>query len=388
LRVLHIINDLGVGGAEMMLLRLLSATDRSRAEPAVISLLGGEVMVELVPGIEAMGIEVVTLGMGGVPSPPAVARLVRQIRRLRPDVVQTWMYHADLLGGLAARLATRAPLVWGLHNSDLDKDRARRSTRAIARGCAVLSHRLPRRIVSCSEAAARIHRELGYDADKFVVIPNGIDTGEFRPDAASYSGLRRELGVPAGTRLVGIVARWHPQKDHRNFVRAAGIVGRRHRGVDFVLAGAGCDAANAELSGWVAGTGIPERFHLLGKRRDTPRVTAALDVAATASAYGEAFPLVIGEAMSAGVPCAVTDVGDSALMVGDTGRVAPPRDAGALAGAVSAILDLTREDRLALGAAARERIRERFSLPAVAERYQALYEGLAGGRRAGRPVRR
>jgi len=143
--------------------------------------------------------------------------------------------------------------------------------------------------------------------------------------------------------------------------------------------GADCDGENDSLVRWIAATGFADRFHLLGKRHDMPRVSAALDVAVTASAYGEAFPLVIGEAMSAGVPCAVTDVGDSAMMVAETGRVAPPRDAPALADAVSALLALTPGERLALGAAARERIREHFSLPAVAARYQALYEGLAGG---------
>ncbi len=379
MRILHIINDLGVGGAEMMLLRLLSASDRSRLEPAVISLRSGAVMTELVPRIEAMGIEVLTLGLDRTAIPLALLRLTRQIRGLRPDLVQTWMYHADLIGGLAARLATPAPVVWGLHNSDLDKSRARRSTRAIARTCAILSHRLPTRIVSCSEVAARIHRALGYDAEKFVVIPNGIDTTEFRPDPDCYQGMRQELSIPPETLLVGILARYHPQKDHQNFVEAAGIVGHRYPGVHFVLAGADCDGENDTLLGWIAATGIADRFHLLGKRHDMPRVSAALDVAVMASAYGEAFPLVIGEAMSAGVPCAVTDVGDSAMMVAETGRVAPPRDAPALADAISALLALAPGERRALGAAARERIGESFSLPAVAARYQALYEGLAGG---------
>jgi glycosyltransferase involved in cell wall biosynthesis len=379
LRVLHIINDLGVGGAEIMLLRLLSATDRSRLEPAVISLRSGAVMTELVPRIKAMGIEVRTLGLGRAANPLALLRMIHQIRQLRPDLVQTWMYHADLLGGLAARAATAVPLVWGLHNSDLDKSRARRSTRAIARACALLSHRLPTRIVSCSEVAARIHRALGYEADKFVVIPNGIDTAAFRPDADSYHDLRKELSVPPETLLVGILARFHPQKDHQSFVQAAGIVGPRYPRVHFALVGADCDRNNDRLVRWIAATGIADRFHLLGKRQDMPRVAAALDLAVMSSAYGEAFPLVIGEAMSAGVPCAVTDVGDSAMIVGDTGRVAPPRDAPALADAIAALLALPSHQRLALGAAARERIHDNFSLPTVAARYQALYEELAAG---------
>ncbi len=376
MRVLHIINDLGVGGAEIMLMRLLFETDRSRVEPVVMSLKAGGVFTELVPSIEAQGIEVLSLDFGGIGSPLALTKLARHIRRLRPDLIQTWMYHADLFGGLAARALTSAPVVWGLHNSDLDKSRARRATRLIARACARLSHRVPTRIISCSEVAAHLHGQLGYDRDKFVVIPNGIDTGTFRPDAKAHAALRRELGLPQDTLIAGVLARFHPQKDHRNFVQAAGMLGARHPRVQFALVGADCEPANAELMGWIESTGIARRFHLLGKRHDMPRVAAALDLAVMSSAYGEAFPLVLLEAMSAGVPCAVTDVGDSALIVGDTGRAAPPRDPAALAEAMSGILSLSPTERAALGAAARERIETRFSLPVIAARYQALYDEL------------
>jgi glycosyltransferase involved in cell wall biosynthesis len=377
LRVLHIITDLNVGGAEIMLSKLLSVVDRSHVEPSVISLLADG---ELSEGIRSMGITVESLGMRrGLPNPIDLVRLAQRIRHRRPHVVQTWMYHADLLGGMATRLASRAPLVWGLHNSDLDKQRTKRSTRLVARLCARLSHSVPNRIISCSRVAVPVHAKLGYDAEKFIVIPNGFDTDAFLPDSSGYAAVREELGVPADALLVGMVARFDPQKDHRNFVEAAGRVGARFPNAHFVLVGTGCDQANGELLAWIAGTGIAERFHLLGLRRDVPRLTTALDVATTSSAFGEAFPLVIGESMCCGVPCVVTDVGDSALIVGDTGRVVPPRNAAALADGIGALLALSPEGRRILGEAARARILANFALPNVAALYQAVYDALYAG---------
>ncbi|MCG6941965.1 MAG: glycosyltransferase [Thiohalocapsa sp.] len=376
MRILHVITDLSVGGAEAMLCALLSATDRSRAQPAVLSLLDGG---ELVGRLRDLDVPVQSAGVQpGLRAGLSLMRLRPLIGASRPDVVQTWMYHADLLGGLAAALSTKAPVVWGLHNSDLDKRRTKLSTRAVVRVNARLSHWLPRKIISCSERAAQLHTGLGYDASKFVVIPNGIDTTLYRPAAGARSEVRRVLGVPPDALLVGMVARFDPQKDYENFVRAAAAVAGRVPSAHFLLIGRGCDEHNAELGGWLdAHRPHRNRFHLLGLRGDVPRLLQALDLCVLSSAYGEAFPLAVGEAMSAGVPCVVTDVGDAAEMVGDTGRVVPPRNAVALADAMTSVLSLGEEARQALGRAARVRIEARFDLRVIAERYQALYESLS-----------
>jgi glycosyltransferase involved in cell wall biosynthesis len=175
------------------------------------------------------------------------------------------------------------------------------------------------------------------------------------------------------------VARFDPQKDHQNFVRAAGRLASERPDLHFMLVGKGCDADNDRLAGWIAATGAAGRFHLLGLRTDVARLLAALDVAVLSSAFGEAFPLAVGEAMACAVPCVATDVGDTARIIGDTGRIVAPRDAPALAAAVLELLALSGAERAALGAAARERIEVRFSLPAVAARYAALYDELIDG---------
>jgi len=361
-RVHFLISGLRRGGAERMLVKLLSKIDRSRFRPSVLSLsdeaaLAGELL--------EMDVPVRFLGMRrGVPSPGKLLRLRRIVRAAAPDLVQTWMYHADLLGGLAAR-AAGVPVVWNVRHTDLGMSGNRLRTLATAKMCALLSKRLPERIVCCAEAARESHVAFGYDASRMRVIPNGFDV----PPTEVYAGAREELGLAPDALVIGLVARFHPLKDHRNFVAAAA----RLPGAQFVLCGDGVTEGNAELMGWIRATGRAGAFRLLGPRADAWRLAAAFDVA-TSSSRGEGFPNAVGEAMAAGVPCVVTDTGDSAALVGETGRVVPAGDPLALAREWEILAGIRPEARRALGAAARRRIVDRFSMDAVADRYEDLYD--------------
>ena len=384
MRILHVITGLDLGGAEMMLYRVIRGSeggDRSRQE--VVSLTERGVIGRR---IEQLGVKVHALNMSRLPNPLKVMRLAELIRAARPDVVQTWMYHADLIGGVAARLAGRARVVWGIHNSTLDATTSHRTTRWTVAVCARLSRIVPDAIVSVSAAARDLHVELGYDPRKFVVIPNGFDVREYRSDPEQRRETRRQLGVEDETVLVGLVARVAPQKDHGNFVRAAGLLGRRRRDVRFVLCGGagvaggeGATPENRELVRLIEQQGLLDRFLLLGPRDDVPRIMNALDIGTLSSSYGEAFPLVIGEAMACGVPCVVSDVGDSRYLVGDTGRVVPPRDPEALAQAWQDLLELGSAGRRRLGQAARERVESQFSLSRIMAEYTSLYHRLLNG---------
>lgn len=375
LRITHIITGLYTGGAEIMLLRLLEHTDRTRFEPEVIALTGAGPVADK---IRALGIPVRILGMRrGIPDPVGMLRLSGILRRSRPDVVQTWLYHADLIGGLAARIAGIRAIAWGIHNTDLDPRRSKRTTIATARLCARLSHRIPQRIVCVAESGKAVHAALGYDTSRFVIIPNGFDTGRFHPDPSARSSVRAELGIPADTPLVGLFARFDPQKDHENFVGAAAILVKLGSPAHFLLAGTDITPKNHDLIAWITAAGLEDRFHLLGPRDDVPRLLAALDVCALSSRFGEAFPLVIGEAMACGVPCAATDVGDSGLLIGDTGRIVLPAAPDALARACHELLSLPHTERTALSAAARARITANYEIGAIAEEYAALYEALS-----------
>jgi len=371
IRLMHVITGLRRGGAEMMLYKLLLATDRSRFSSSVVSLtdegnVGGM--------IRALGVPVTALGMSPrFPNPAVVLRLATLLRGGGIQAVQCWMYHADLVGGLAAWLGG-VPVIWGIRQSNFDMMSSKRSTVRIMKWCARLSARVPSKIVACSQTARRLHQGYGYSEGKMVVIPNGFQTDVFMPDEQAGGEVRRQLGIPEDAAVVGVVGRFDPQKDHQSFITAAGELARRVDLVYFLFCGDGLRADNRQLAGWIAGQGIEDRCKLLGRRDDLHRIYCAMDIMVSSSAYGEGFPNVIGEAMSCGVPCVVTDVGDSALMVGDTGRVVPPRDAVGLSTALLDLLGLPAEKRRELGAAARRRIVEHYDLPSVADRYMALYQ--------------
>ncbi len=374
IRVTHIVVGLGPGGAETMLAQVVTAGDARWIAGEVISLTTDGQLGEQ---LRAAGIRVRSLGIQpGHPNPLLALRLARWLRQSRPHVVQTWMYHADLLGGLCARLAG-APVVWGIHHSNLDPAYNKRRTLRVARLCARLSRRVPAQIVCCSAAARRAHVQIGYAAHTMHVIPNGFDLRKFRPWPGAAPWLRTQLGLPPHVPLIGMAARFHPLKDHANFVRAAAHLQRACPEVNFLLCGQGITPENRELVAWITAAGLGSKFHLLGHRQDMARVYAGLTIASSSS-RGDAFPLAVGEAMACGTPCAVTDVGDSALLVGDTGRVVPPENPIALANVWRDLLQGGSGRRAQLGRAARRRIEQRFSLAASIERYHQLYRHVAG----------
>ena len=370
INVLHVITGLSVGGAEMALLKLVSRWDKSRFRGAVVSLLPAGPMG---PRIASQGIGVSSLNMRrGLPNPLSILRLAGQIRAFAPDVIQTWMYHADLIGGLAAVLAGGYPVVWGIRNGTLKPGKSSTSAIWSARACARLSLFLPKRILCCSESARRVHGALGYDMGRMRVIPNGFDLEEFKPDPLARWAVRQELGLDANAILLGLIARFDPQKDHGTLIRASARLREAWPQLHFVLCGEDVTWGNRELAGRIEKASMRTRFHLLGRRLDIPRVAAALDLACLCS-RSEAFPNVVGEAMACGVPCVVTDVGDSAAIVGQTGIVVPPAEPEALAAGIGRLLEMGPEGRRKLGEAARARVLENFSLDRVVREYQGLY---------------
>ena len=374
--VLHVITDLRVGGAEMMLQRLLQTAELEDYRHHVVSL------TELGPvgeRLQRLGIATWALGLHRVPDPIKLIRLAWHIRSVRPALVQTWMYHANLIGGVAAKVSCDVPVVWAIHSSALDPKTTRQTTLFVVALCAWLSRWLPDRIVAVSRTSRDHHVRTGYEARKFVVLPNGFDLQQYRPDSTSRREAREELGVDEDQVLIGLVARIDPVKDHLGFVRAAALLAKRHPEARFLFCGDGTTPANQELAGAIDEAALRDRFLLLGAREDVPRIMNALDIATLCSASGEAFPLVVGEAMACGVPCVVTDLGDCAHLVGDTGKVVPPRDPEALARAWEELVRLGSSGRLALGVQARTRIEKHFSLSRIASDYAAIYRDLLGG---------
>lgn len=356
----------------MSLHKLLSTMDRQRFDACVVSLTD---IGEIGRRIADLGIPVHAMGMHpGKASPADVAKLRRKIRSLDPHVVHTWLYHSNLIGGLAAKLAG-VPVVWGLRSSYADASCLKRSTYIVRRVCGMLSGWVPVQIVSCAREAIETHVNVGYSRAKMMVIPNGYDTDLYRPDEAARAAVRAELRIPDDALVIGSVANFGPNKDHRNFLEACARVRREIPGCHFILCGRNVVLENAELSAWIEELGLSGCSHVLGQRSDLPRVYAAMDVLALSS-RAEAFPNVVAEAMSCGVPCAVTNVGDAEYITGETGIVVPPRDSQALAEACLTLLHMPTDERIELGMTARKRIHDMFGLRAVTAEYEALYMGL------------
>ncbi len=374
-RVLHVITGLGTGGAEMMLFKVLQSTCNT-IESRVVSLMKADVTATR---IEALGVPVDCLGMGRGSLPrPAVAReLLRVTREFRPTVIQGWMYHGNLAAWFAARRQLPKPrLVWNIRQTLYGFQFEGRLTRWVIRLGARLSS-LPDKIIYNSSVSAEQHEAAGYATAGRVVIPNGFDLAAFVPDPTSRVAVREEFRLPSDAILIGHVARHHPMKGHAHLLSAAKAVIARFPGARFLLVGRNVTMDNPEIVSQLDALNLRSHVVLAGERSDMPRLTAAMDLAVSASGWGEGFPNVVGEAMAAGVPCVVTDVGDSATVVGECGRVVAAGDADALAAAICELLALAPARRQQLGRDARARVDELFSIERVGRVYRDLYEGRA-----------
>ena len=371
--VAHLITELNVGGAERMLEKLLTGMDKKRFRFVVVS------MTDIGPlgeNIRGMKIPVFGLGMArGRPTLFGMIRLFKIFKKERIDVLQTWLYHADLLGLVVGTISGIRKIVWGIRCSDMEFANYRFLTRLIVKLNSKLSV-LVRSIVVNSQAGKIVHGKMGYRTRRMVLIPNGFDTAKFYPDAEVKRRMTRKLGLDGESVLIGIIARWDPMKDHRNFLKAATILTEKDKSVHFLMAGKGIDSGNKEIVSLIKDGNLGGKVHLLGFRKDMQKIMASLDIAASSSAYGEGFPNTIGEAMACGVPCVVTDVGDSARIVDDTGIIVAPKNPEALAAAWKKLVDLGAEGRVRLGAAARKRVMDHFEISGIAREYEAFYDSL------------
>ena len=359
-KVMHIISGLGVGGAESMLTALVTAARVELPRQIVVDLLASEYSVNT-NRIKEANIPLYSLKVRSVWAVPrTIRRLSALIRDEQPDVIQTWMHYADMIGTLALRkttLARRPRLYWGVRCSELDFSNAGYKMRLVLSACRRLST-VPQAIVTNSEAGRRAHGALGYPDSKFAVIPNGIDTGRFKPDTEVRRVTRKELGLSPDARLVVMAARVDPMKDHGSFLAMLDRM--------------------PDITGLAVGHGtesLPRRKNLLtpGIWQDMPKLYSAADLVVSPSAYGEGFSNVIGEAMATGTPVVATDVGDARMIVGDTGVIVPPRDPDALTGAARTLLDEPRAQHEARRRAARRRIVERYSLDRAVAAFDTLH---------------
>jgi glycosyltransferase involved in cell wall biosynthesis len=370
-KIVHIITGLQQGGAEAMLEKLITASAQHSPEVQheVVSL--GSLGV-VGPRLQAAGVTVTALGLGRPgPTLRGLWHLFRLLRaQPRALVVQTWLYHGDLIGGLVARLAGCRRVYWNLRVV-FNRSLLRRGTWLVSRLCAALSRTLPSRILACGPNVAESHIAQGYARERCVVMSNGFELERFAPAAAERARVRAELGIAAGTLVIGTVGRMHPQKDFPGLARAAAAVLEQAPATRFLWVGAGVDS-DAELSRLLAELGIAHAVIRLGLRSDVAALLNAMDLFCLAS-RAEGFPNVLGEAMACALPCVSTDAGDAAFLMGDRTWVVPVAAPAALAEALLRMLVLDADARAALGTHNRERVLREFTIRAAWLRYLELY---------------
>lgn len=369
--VLHVITGLGSGGAERMLTRVVLADHGPNAPRQVVISLMDDGMHGVT--LRTNGVELHCLHMRRRLSFLALLpHLVAIMREVRPNVIMTWLYHADLLGTLGASMAGLGMrrVVWNLRCSDIDFTHYAISTRLIVQALARLSRR-PWAVATNSLAGRHVHEAMGYAPRRWVHLPNGFDLDEWRPDDVDRAAVRMELGLEPTHCVIGLVARVDPQKDHSTFLAAAEQLASKRPETYFVLIGRG----TKEL---IVPATLTNRVLALGERCDVPRLLRGLDLLALSS-IGEGFSNVIGEAMATGLPCVVTDVGDAALIVADKGKVVPARDPRAMAAALADLVAAGPEQRAHIGARARDRVAANWSIADAAAAYRKLWQEAAAG---------
>lgn len=370
-RVTFITTGLGTGGAEMMLWQLATRLDRARFAPSVISLTPGGKYADL---LRQGNVRVESLDL-----PPgkftlrALMRLFAISRRRRPDVLVGWMYHGCLAAMLAKLfLLRRVPVVWSIRQSLYSLALEKKGSAWVIRALAPLSF-FADIITYNSKVSARQHEDLGYRPGKRRLISNGFDLLRWQP-RPEKPGVPGPFHVWGHGPFIGRFGRYATMKDYPTFLEAAARILKEIPDVHFILAGTHVDDSNESLRAEIASLGLTGHVHLLGERSDLPELTAALDIAVSSSAFGEGFPNVVGEAMACAVPVVATDIGDSAEVLGDAGRLVPPKNPEALANACLELLRIPADQRRLLGARGRRRIEEQFSLSATAQQFAALLE--------------
>lgn len=365
--IVHIITDLGVGGAERVLSNLVMHMDRDKFKNIIVSLqdLGywGTIL-------QQAGIEVHAMHLGrNLSAIKQLINLWRLLRRTQPDYIQGWMYHANVVALIMGRMAGIKKIYWNIRCSLMDLAKYRFTTTLVFKLGAWLA-RFPTGIITNSHAAMRQHIAKGYRNKNWLYIPNGFAMESFKPDQGIYAAFRREHNLPAEAIIIGMIARYDPMKDHATFVQAAGILAAELPNVYFLCAGRNVNFANSQIKKLVSQYDLENRILLLDQVENMQNLYPALDYLTQTSIFGEGFPNVVAEAMACGVECFVTDVGDSLDVIGTQGYSIPMQDPQALAASwKNVIIKRSSTEKLA----PRNRILHNFALEKIVHSYAECY---------------
>jgi len=367
-KILHVITGLNTGGAEAVLFSLVS--EQRDQSPVVISLTSlGNIGKNLID----TGVPVVALGLKFYNFPLIIYKLYKLIRQHNPTIVQTWLYHADFVGGLSARLARVRFIVWGIRTTELRKDSY--LTAILRKVLALLSYSIPHKIIINSERGMERHIRLGYDTSKMTVVPNGFNIQKANVGSNLIDDLKKTLAINSNDFVIGCVGRLSQVKGQDVFIKSAGVILHSFPNIKFLMVGRGLVYDNPDVMSLIKETGSTDNFILLGERPDIPVCLKAMDVFCVPS-RSEGFPNTLGEAMLAGLPCVSTDAGDASIIGGEDVCIANVNDFQDLAKKLLEIVNKSDEERQLIGQRLSNRIINEYSLEAMVIRFQDVYDNL------------
>lgn len=369
-KIVFIITDLDNGGAEKMLYKLIKYSDRNKYDIHVIYLTGKGVTRK---DFEELNIKITFLGLKRkIPTIKAIKKTLEVCKEA--DIIQTWMYHADLWGYIIGKVFLNKKVVFGIRHSNLEKNYNKKTTLLINKVNAHLSRKVDK-IVSCSEKGKENHIKCGYKEDKFLVIPNGFELDDFDKNKLIDVGFKDRYGIKNDEKVIVSVGRWNKIKDYHNLIKAIGVLNKQGFKFKCLLVGTGIDKSNEQLMEWIREETVEEKVILLGRSTEVHKILSNSDLYVLHSA-GEGFPNTLGEAMSCGVPCVATDVGDCRLMLGGLGTVVERKNFNALAKAMGETLNLSSDESIKEGDMLRKRIEENYDIKKIVQRFYDLYSSL------------
>lgn len=375
MKIIHVITAIDIGGAETALFKLLSFGNIAKEDVLVVSLTTkGEIGFQLTQ----KGFQVIALNMKSMFSlPMTFYSLMKLIRANNPDIVQCWLYHADLIGGVVSKISGVKHVVWGVRSTELKSGSY--LTSLIRKLCALLSYFIPSKIICVAEAAKAKHVALGYARRKMVVIGNGFDLSVSEIEYESIKLFKQALNIKDHHVVVGSVGRFSTIKGHDIFIEAIKLMIEEYPNLKILMIGRNVDKKNKQLLRWIDKTQNSENFILLGERRDIPLCMAVMDIFCLHS-RSEGFPNVLGEAMSAGLSCISTDVGDAAELLGDTGIIVYRNNPEYLARGLKELVSNSKERNKLIGRKAKQRIEKKFSIESTCQKFEAIYRELLANR--------
>ncbi|PNK60505.1 glycosyltransferase family 4 protein [Psychrobacter sp. FDAARGOS_221] len=370
IKVVHIIIGLNVGGAELMLKRLVTHSSQQSNEfkHIIISLTDLGIIGKQ---LQHEGIAIHYLGMSSLKSlPKTIYQLQNLLKKMKPDVVQTWMYHADFLGGLAAKSIGIKNIIWGIRTTDVSQG-ASKLTVYLSKLCAKLSYIIPNTIVCAAHVSKDYHISIGYDKSKMTVIPNGFDLKALSTTTEAGLEIRRQNNLKETDVVIGSIGRFNPVKNQKLFIETAAELVKEKPNLKFIMVGRDNTIHNKELMSWIKSYDLEENFRLLGQRSDIPQCLKAMNIFCLHSKT-EGFPNVIGEAVLTETPCASVNVGDVTVLL-DKESITKSNDKYELIRIINSHLTTPKnilEEKVKLN---KEQVEKNYSIENIIEKYHDLY---------------